>query len=137
MRSVLVDAGPLIALFDRDDRHHRRAVAFIEGVEERLHTTVPIIGEVLANLDFSADAQISALSWIAHTTNVDQSTVDDLPRISEIMNKYRDLPVDFGDASLVALAERLGILDIATIDTDFDVLRTRDKRRFSNVFLKR
>lgn len=137
MRSILVDAGPLIALFDRGDRHHRGAVAFIESVDETLHTNLPILAEVLANLDFSVDAQTAALSWIARSIQVDSTTANDLPRIVEIMDKYRDLPADFGDASLVALAERTGILNVATIDKDFDVYRTRDKRRFTNVFPRR
>jgi uncharacterized protein len=136
MRSVLLDAGPIIALFDRSDRHHRRAVGFIERLNRELHTTIPIIAEVLANLDFSTNAQIVALSWVRQTAEIHAST-DDLARITEIMDKYRDMPADFGDASLVALAERIGTLEVATIDSDFDIYRTKEKRRFTNVFLKR
>jgi hypothetical protein len=135
MPNVLVDAGPLIALFNRSDRYHSRATKFIESVGNTLVTTLPIVSEVMANLDFSVDAQLAALNWIRRSTRLDTSTIDDLPRILQIIDKYRDLPADFGDASLVALGERTGILDVATVDSDFSVYRTNNKKRFTNVFL--
>jgi len=133
MPSILLDAGPAIALFDRSDRHHKRALDFLKRNNKELHTTLPILGEILANLDFSVDAQIAVLKWIIDTVEVHEST-EDLLRIAELMVKYRDMPADFGDASLVALAERKGISDVATIDKDFDVYSTKDKKRFRNVF---
>ena len=135
MQSVLVDAGPLIALFNRSDRYHSRALKFIENVTGSMVTSLPIVSEVMANLDFSVDAQLAALSWIGKSTRIDTSTIDDIPRILQIVEKYRDLPADFGDASLVALGERTGILDVATVDHDFGVYRTSSKKRFTNVFL--
>jgi uncharacterized protein len=53
------------------------------------------------------------------------------------MNKYADLPADFADASLVAMCERRGIADIATLDTHFDIYRTADRKRLRNVFFAR
>jgi hypothetical protein len=49
--------------------------------------------------------------------------------------KYRDLPGDFADLSIVALSTRLKILDVASIDGDFDVYRSLGKT-FKHVFLK-
>ena len=136
MRNILVDAGPIVALFDRGDRYHDEAVAFVGRTKAVMHTNLPILAETMANLDFSVDAQIAALSWVEDSMRIDSATWDDLPRITEIMEKYRDLPADFADASLVAFAERAGTLDIATIDRDFEVYRTKDKKRFVNAFLK-
>jgi uncharacterized protein len=50
------------------------------------------------------------------------------------MEKYEDLPADFADASLLALSERSGIELIATFDSDFDIYRTRTRKRLKNVF---
>ena len=50
------------------------------------------------------------------------------------MAKYVDLPMDFADATLVAVAERLGIRDVATLDDDFTVYRFRDRWAFRNLF---
>ncbi|MEQ1865424.1 MAG: PIN domain-containing protein [Micropepsaceae bacterium] len=135
MPSVLVDAGPLIALFNRGDRHHTRALRFVQGIDCAMVTNLPILAEVMANLDFSVDAQLAALSWVGQSIRIDEDTADDLPRIKEIMAKYRDLPADFGDASLVALAERTGVHDVATIDKDFLVYRANGKKKFTNVFM--
>ena len=55
-------------------------------------------------------------------------------RIAELMKKYANLPIDFTDATLVALCERLGIREIATIDSDFSIYRLQDKTPFRNVF---
>jgi uncharacterized protein len=46
------------------------------------------------------------------------------------MQKYRDLPMDFADATLVALAERIGSKRIFTIDSDFLLYRWQDKHAF-------
>ena len=67
---------------------------------------------------------------------IDRLTAGDLPRIIEIMRKYSDLPADFADASLVAMCERRGITSVATLDRHFEVYRTRDRKRFRNVFLR-
>jgi predicted nucleic acid-binding protein len=45
------------------------------------------------------------------------------------------MPADFADASLVAMAERLGLLQLASLDRDFDRYRAFGKRAFTNVFL--
>jgi predicted nucleic acid-binding protein len=137
MPSVLVDAGPLIALFDTGDNHHRQALQFMKRTEAKLYTNWPVLAEVMANLDFSVEAQIAALDWASASAQVDNATGNDVERITEIMGKYCDLPADFADASLVALGERIGVLDVASIDRDFDVYRTKDRRRFRNVFFER
>lgn len=134
MPSILVDAGPLIALFDRRDRYHARAVDFLKASDIDYHTTFAVVTEVTLTLDFSRSAQTGFLEWVYTALNVDTALVSDIPRIVEVMTKYRDLPADFADASLVALAERVDVRDVATIDSDFSIYRTKDKRRFTNVF---
>jgi uncharacterized protein len=133
--SIVVDAGPLIALFDRDDRYHRRAVEFVRGCEARLITNLPVITEAAFLLRFSVEAQRDLLIWTHRAVEIDSATSADLPRIATLLDKYRDLPADFADASLVALAERSHILQIASVDKDFTVYRALGKRAFENVFL--
>lgn len=84
-------------------------------------------------LRFSVVAQRDLLWWAQQALDIDQSTAGDLPRISELLHQYRDLPADFADASLVALAERLNLPRIASFDRDFLMYRLRGKRRFENV----
>jgi uncharacterized protein len=135
--NIVVDAGPLIALFDRDDRHHRRALEFARTCRSRLITNLPALTEAAFLLRFNVDAQRDCLSWVQRALVIDQSTSSDLPRIITLLDKYRDLPADFADVSLLALAERLNVLQIASVDSDFAIYRLSGRRRFENVFLRR
>jgi uncharacterized protein len=134
--SIVVDAGPLIALFDRDDRHHRRAVEFVRACRSRLVTNLPVLTEATFLLRFSVEAQRDLLAWAHRSLDIDESTSADLPRIVTLLDKYRDMPADFADASLVALAERLNLSRVASVDHDFNVYRALGKRAFDNVFLR-
>ena len=60
----------------------------------------------------------------------------DLPRIRAILDKDADLPADFADASLVALCERLKVIRVASVDSDFMIYRTRDRRPLRNLFFE-
>jgi len=135
--SIVVDAGPLIALFDRDDRHHRQAVEFVRTCRSRLITNLPVLTEATFLLRFSVDAQKNLLWWAQRSLEIDQGTSTDVPRIIALLEKYRDLPADFADVSLLALAERLSVSGVASIDSDFAIYRLSGKRRFENVFLRR
>lgn len=136
MPSIVVDAGPLIALFDRDDRHHRQAVEFVRTCRSRLITNLPVLTEATCLLRFSVDAQKDLLWWAQRSMEIDQGTSTDLPRIIALLEKYRDLPADFADVSLLALAERLSVSRVASIDSDFAIYRLSGKRHFENVFLR-
>jgi predicted nucleic acid-binding protein len=135
MQSIVVDTGPLIALFDRDDRYHHKAKAFIDSLAARLVTNLPVLTEAAHLLRFSAEAQRDMLWWVHHSFAIDCDTAADLPRIMALLDKYRDLPADFADASLVAMAERLSLAQIATFDSDFDHYRLFGKSAFTNVIM--
>jgi uncharacterized protein len=134
--SIVVDAGPLIALFDRDDHHHRRAVDFIRTRALRLITNLPVLTEATFLLRFSIAAQRDLLWWAHKSIEIDRDTAADLPRIIALLDKYRDMPAGFADASLVALAERRNVASVASVDKDFAIYRFAGKRRFDNVFLR-
>ena len=57
-------------------------------------------------------------------------TSEDLDRMSRLMKQYQDTPMDFADASLVALAEAVGARQIFTLDSDFSIYRFHDKTSF-------
>ncbi len=61
-------------------------------------------------------------------------TTADYGRMAELVEQYHDLPLGAADASIVALAERLGVTAIATVDRrDFGVVRPRHVRAFELV----
>lgn len=87
MPAVLVDSGPLIALFDGSDSHHARAIDFVRGHTGPLITNVAVLTEVCHLLDFSLHAQLDFLEWTSVALDVDGDTRRDLPRIREIVAK--------------------------------------------------
>lgn len=52
-----------------------------------------------------------------------------------MLEKYRDLPVAFADASLFALCERLGSVDAAGVAKDFTIYRSQNRRFFNKLFI--
>lgn len=130
---ILVDAGPLIALLNRDDRHHEECVTVARAVREPLGTAWPAVTEAMYLLGFSWPAQ-HALWDMVITERIRLLPLDaaDGPRMRELMSKYRDLPMDIADAALVRLAEREGIPRIFTLDRrDFAIYRPAKIGRFS------
>ncbi len=137
MPSIVVDSGPLIALFDGSDRFHDEAVVFVrECRDARLVTNLAVMTEVVYMLDFSLQAQRDFLFWAESALVIDTDTVADLPRIRALLEKYSDLPADFADASLVALCERLRITTVASVDSDFTVYRMQNRAGFRNLFFE-
>lgn len=134
MQSIVIDSGPLIALFNGNDRYHEQAVRFIQNLQGNLYTNIAVITEVVHMLDFSQQAQQDFLTWVEQAVIIDQGTVEDWESIIQLLQKYADLPADFADASLIVLCQRLNTLDVASVDSDFTVYRNYLKKPFNNLF---
>ncbi len=131
----LIDSGPLIALFDKSDSYHTRAVDFIKNYGGRLITTTAVLTEVCYMLDFNINAQIDFLSWIKEgAVELVPVTNEDIDGIITLIKKYSDLPADFADSTLVAIGNRLNIERIVSVDKDFYIYRFRKNRPFRNIF---
>lgn len=134
MSKILIDSGPLIALFDSSDKYHQKAVLFIKNNNSSLITTIASITEVLHLLDFNRNAQLDFIEWIKRGgVEVENISNFDFLRIKELTEKYRDLPMDFADSCLVLLAEKMNINTIATIDRDFSIYRIKGQKAFKTV----
>jgi uncharacterized protein len=135
--NIAVDAGPLIALFRESDRYHKTAMTFLERTEgSTLVTNLLVVGEVAAILGKRHADLVAALNWVVDNIEIDQHAGSDLAAAIEIVQKYKDLPADLADVSLVALCERHGINTVASVDRDFDVYRLSRNRKFQNVFFE-
>ncbi len=136
MEKILIDSGPLIALFDASDNYHNKAVNFIRTNKYALVTTIASITETLHLLNFNRNAQIDFLEWI-HKGAVEIHNIEnsDFGRIKELTVKYHDLPMDFADSCLVYLAEKLSLNTIATIDRDFTIYRIKGRKKFKVIIL--
>ena len=106
--AAVVDSGPLLALFDRDDAHHARVRQTLQrNPGLRLITTWPVLTETSALLAsrVSKDTELEFLDWVAAGgIKVDALDNADLEAMIGLLRKYRDLPFDFADTSVAALA---------------------------------
>lgn len=130
---ILIDAGPLVALISAGDRHHRACRETLETLEEPIGTVWPALTEAMYLLRNSWAAQ-QALWEVLERGAVEliSLAIDDVPRMRELMKKYRDLPMDLADAALVRVAEREKIRRIFTLDRrDFALYRPIGIGRFS------
>lgn len=130
MTRLLTDTGPLVAVLDGDDGAHERCTDYLKGVRAHLVTTWPAVTEAMYLLGASWPAQRSLLRMIAETELIVEDVQDLVGRIEQLMAKYRDVPMDFADASLVAVAERKNWDTFFTLDNDFRIYRLRSRRAF-------
>jgi predicted nucleic acid-binding protein len=114
---ILVDTGPLVALIHEDDDLHPRCKEVFLSLRDSLATVWPVLTEAMYLLNFSWEAQ-SALWEMVEAGAVEILPLgnNDIPRMKELMRKYRDLPMDLADAALVRVAERERLRRIFTLD---------------------
>jgi predicted nucleic acid-binding protein len=126
---ILVDTGLLVAAANRRDTHHRASVqALAAALPPRLVSGM-VVAEVAYLLARDAGSSVEAEFLRSFKTGflaVVDHTADDLARAAELVEQYADLPLGATDACLVALAERLDIAELATLDhRHFNVVRPR------------
>ena len=131
-RKIVIDTGPCVALFDNSDAHHNEALKFIQSFRGEMITSRTVVTEVMFLLEFRLGAQQGFLNWL-ELGQVSLVEPEDYQRVSELMAKYSDLPMDFADGVLVALCEQLEIKHIATLDSDFSIYRYKGRGNFINV----
>jgi len=126
---VLLDTTIFVAALDPDARPHRLATQALAGHAGQLLTTMAVLAEALYFLGKRRGWAGQARVWQLVRAGA-VSVVQDLPleRIAELMEQYRDRPMDFADASLVALAEARGLSRVFSLDSDFRIYRTADGR---------
>ncbi len=136
MKNILIDAGPMIALFDKKDRYHKSIVEFFPCIKDRLVSSWPVIAEVCYMLSFSVDAQLDFLKWCERgAIRIEDIQENELKRIIFLTEKYSDVPMDLADSTMVVLSERFQISEIITIDSDYYVYRNMKKEMLKNIFL--
>jgi predicted nucleic acid-binding protein len=116
---ILVDTGPLVAIADAGDRDHERCLTALGRVGSPRLVPATVLAEVcyLLERELGSGAEAAFLrSFHDEAFTLIDLTPSDLGRMAGLVETYADLPLGGVDASLVALAERLTITDIATLD---------------------
>jgi predicted nucleic acid-binding protein len=129
---AVVDTGPLYAVVDEDDADHVRCRAALERAGHRLIIPALVIAEAayLVGTRLGPDVEAGFLESLTRL-HVEAPTPDDWPRIAELVKQYGDFPLGGVDASIIALAERLDIETVVTLDDrHFRAVRPRHCKAF-------
>lgn len=127
---ILVDTGPLVALADADDHDHERCAKWLRMSTERLVVPSTIVAEACYLIGSRCGAAVEA-AFLESLAAADPFEVtapmeSDYRRTAELVRRYADFPLGGSDAAVVALAERMGAREVATLDRrHFSVVRPR------------
>ncbi len=133
---LIVDTGPLLAAADLADPDHAVCVSILT-TSEPLHTTPLVIAEAayLIGRRIGSEAEARFFQSISSgDLTIESLLPEDLNRIAQLVARYADLPLGGTDASVIALAERLGQTTVATLDyRHFSVVRPTHVTAFNLV----
>ncbi|WP_081468338.1 type II toxin-antitoxin system VapC family toxin [Saccharopolyspora erythraea] len=121
--------GPLVALGNNRDNFHSASVRLLSRYPGRLLVPSPVLAETCWMLEsrVGTDAELKFLDPVrTGMFELVEPTVEDVDRIHELVAGYADLPLGATDASVVSIAERLGVPALAALDRlHFSVVRPR------------
>ncbi|WP_322766434.1 type II toxin-antitoxin system VapC family toxin [Frankia sp. Cr1] len=132
---MIVDAGPIVAAANRKDRHHAASLDLLSPEKGPFIVPPPVVAEVCHLLQRDAGPRVEAQflrSFVAGHFAVAELKIADLDRMADLVDRYADFPLGGVDASVIALAERLGVTEIATLDRrHFGVVRPKHVEAFT------
>jgi predicted nucleic acid-binding protein len=129
---IVCDTGPLVAAALSNDADHRACVDLLTGLHlarRPILLPAPVTAEVGYLLAREAGAAVEAL-FLRSVADGDLEpvdlTADDYGRMADLVAEYADLPLGTTDAAVIALAERLDVAEVATLERrHFTVVRPR------------
>jgi predicted nucleic acid-binding protein len=134
LMTALLDTGFMLAVLDADDQLHADCTLALEAESNPLLPDV-VLPElaylVIRGLGHAALAKFLRL-LAAGEFEIVQTTLQDLTRAADVLERYADSRIDFVDCMIVAMAERLNISDILTVDQrHFRLFRPRHCAAFN------
>lgn len=125
--NVLVDAGLLVGLLDRRDKHHDWALAQAARFLPPWYTCEAVLTEAFYLLGPSGAAPlITLLRRAGAQVSFDFSR--DRDAILSLMEKYLDVPMSLADACLVRMTETHPDPIVLTTDSDFHIYRRHSRQ---------
>jgi uncharacterized protein len=127
--TTILDTSFLFALTDESDRNHQQVLDIARNFDEALILPVVVLPEICyltaSRLGHQAMRRFVS-SLTSSAVQLESISLEDLARISEILEQYADTQLDFTDAAIVAIAERLLVNRICTLDRrDFTIIRPK------------
>jgi len=129
---VIIDTGPLVALFDASEPTHEICKTTLQEINDDLATSWSVLTEAFYMLEDWKTGQENLWNFIlAGAVQIYEIQPSHFSRLQELMRKYADRPMDLADATIVLIAEAMKIRTIFTLDkTDFAIYRPRHCRHF-------
>jgi hypothetical protein len=129
---LLLDTGAFVALVDRSEKRHADCVAVLEGWSGRIVTTEAVLTETLYLVGPRWPAQKICLEFLLRGAFLlVPASPASLKRVAMLMEKYRSVPMDYADATLVALGEELSSDRVFTLDhRGFSAYRLNQRTAF-------
>ena len=133
--SLLLDTGALVTLLDRSQPNHRRFADFFDTWRSAVVSTEAVLTESSHLLGRVGGGRTACLDFfLAGGATLVPQTRATLGRCRDLVERYRDLPMDYADATLVVLAEDLDTNLVLTTDRkDFAIYRIGRSKRFKIV----
>ena len=124
MTAAIVDTGPLVALFDRAERHHPWVAERFEELEAPLLVCEPVLAEAMYLLSRYPKAQDALLELIENgALRLAFQVNEHVAPLRKLLWKYRDTPMSLADACIVRMSEIHDRHAILTLDSDFLIYR--------------
>ncbi len=133
---MLVDAGPLVSLCDRNQPTHSRCVEVLTAATVPLVSTWVCFVEAMYLVGRIGGHPLQDQLWqliLGGIVRLHEHNNRDPNEMAALMNRYQNVPMDLADASLVAVSEALGDRTVFTLDSDFRVYRLADGGTFDLV----
>ena len=135
---IICDTGPLVAAADRGDADNRACTDLFTGLHlarRPILVPAPVVAEVGYLLARTGGPRIESAflrSIAQQTIIIVDLELADYERMADLVDTYADFPLGTTDASVVAVAERLRIGEVATLDhRHFGVVRPRHVKAFT------
>jgi predicted nucleic acid-binding protein len=127
--SVLIDAGPLVALLNPKEAHHDWAVQLVKRQAPPFLTCEAVLSEASHRVAAIHGASDSLLELVDRKLIHCPFRIDDqVESIRRLMSKYRNLPMSLADACLVRMAELNDGSKVVTLDRHFTIYRKNNRQ---------
>ena len=128
-QKIIIDTGPLVAFLNKNDHYHEWALSKFALFSPPFFTCESVISEVSFLLRNTANGQRDFFRLMERELiKIQFKLEEELPLITQLIHKYKNIPMSLADACLVRMSEQITNSTICTLDSDFKIYR-KDKRK--------
>ena len=130
MKVVLADTGPIVAYLNGRDRHHAWAVGLFKQLRPPLLTCEAVLSEAMFLLRWAPGGGDRVMDLVSRgVLEVRFDLQREVTAVTELLRRYRSLPMDMADACLVRMSELNGDCVLLTVDSEFRDIYRRNGRQ--------